>query len=167
MTFQGRAAWIFPDNYDADFIVGIENIGTLDVEVLKRAVMKDYEPDFTDKIREGDILIAGRNFGYGHPHPQPMRGMRGWGISVVVAESFYHVFYRGEVASGSKLFVCPGITKNVERWDEIYLDTEKGVLINKTQDKTLDMEPIGKYPKYIMEHGTLDFIQAVKAGTIE
>jgi len=166
VIIEGRAAWIFPDNFDADFIVGVENISTLDTEILKRAVMKNYEPDFSEKIREGDIIVGGRNFGYGHPHPQAMRGLRAWGINVVITESFFHVFYRGELASGSKLFVSPNITKNVERWDELYLDTDKPILLNKTKNKELELEPIGQHPLYIMEHGTLDFIRAIQSGKI-
>ncbi|MCL1993630.1 MAG: 3-isopropylmalate dehydratase [Spirochaetes bacterium] len=166
MIVEGRVAWIFPDNFDADFIVGVENISTTDTEILKAAVMKNYEPDFTQKIKEGDIIVAGKNFGYGHPHPQPMIGLRGWGINVVIAESFFHVFYRGEIASGSKMFVSPGITKNVERWDELHLDTEKAILINKTKNKEIAIDPIGKYPLYLMEHNVMEFIHAIKSGAI-
>ena len=166
MILQGRAAWIFPDNFDFDFIVGVKNISTLDLEILKQDVMKDFEPDFAQKIRPGDILIGGRNFGYGHHHPQSMRGLRALGINTVIAESMFHPLYRGELASGSHFFTCPGITKEVSRWDELYLNTDDSILINQTTGRTLALEPVGSYPLYLMEHGLLDFIQAIKDGTL-
>jgi 3-isopropylmalate/(R)-2-methylmalate dehydratase small subunit len=166
MIIEGRVAWIFPDNFDPDFIVGVENIATLDIEVLKCATMNKFETDFTEKVQKGDILIGGRNFGYGHPHPQAMRAMRAWGVKVVIAESFFHVFYRGELASGSHLFVSPKITQNVNRWDELYLDTDRAVFLNKTKGLELAFESIGKYPLYLMEHGTVEFIKAIQLGKI-
>jgi len=166
MIIEGRVAWIFPDNFDIDFIIGVENISVMDNEVLKSLVMKNYEPDFGEKVREGDIMVAGKSLGYGHPHPMAMRGMRGWGINTIIGESFYQTFYRGEIAAGSKIFVSPDITKKVERWDVLYLDTDKPILLNKTKGTELALEPIGKYPLYIMENGTLDFIRAINSGKI-
>ena len=166
MILEGRVAWIFPDNFDEDFIVGVENMGTMDLEVLKKAVMKDYEPDFGEKIRPGDILVAGRGFAYGHPHPMSMRGLKQWGIDTIIAQSFYQCFFRGEMAAGAKLFVAPNITKQVDRWDELYLDTDKPILLNKTKGTEIELTPIGKYPLYLMEHGMPALIKAINSGEI-
>jgi 3-isopropylmalate/(R)-2-methylmalate dehydratase small subunit len=166
MIIEGRVAWIFPDNFDADNIVGVANITSLDVEFLKSVTMKDYEEDFLQKIKPGDIMIAGKNFGYGHPHPQSMRALRALGITDFIGESYFHAFYRGELASGSRIFTCPDITKKVDRWDVLRFDTETGVIENKTKGTTIQADPVGKYPAYLMEHGVLDFIKAVNAGEI-
>ena len=88
MTITGRAAWVYPDHFDVDFIIGAANIGLQEPEEIVRCLMKEYEPDFLEKAAPGDLLVAGKNFGYGHGHPQPMMGMRHIGITCVVAESF-------------------------------------------------------------------------------
>ena len=139
----------------------------MDLEALKRDVMKDFEPDFAQKIRPGDFLIGGRNFGYGHHHPQSMRGLRALGINTVIAESMFHPLYRGELASGSQFFTSPGITKEVSRWDELYLDTDGPLLLNQTTGKRLALEPVGAYPLYLMEYGTLEFIRAIQSGALQ
>lgn len=167
MVFKGRAAWVFPDSFDADLIVGVEHIGTLDLEIIKNNLMKAYDPGFGTKVKKGDMLIGGKNFGYGHPHPQAMNGMRALGVEVIVAEQFFQVFYRAELASGTKLFTCPGVTESVGRFDELELDTEKAVLVNKTRGVTLALDPVDEYPLYIMEHGIVEFIKAVNSGEIK
>lgn len=118
---HGRAAWIFDeDNYDIDMIVGVENIKVSDSESLKSICMKKYDENFVSHVRPGDVLVGRENFGYGHPHYTSFKALRALGISAVFAESFAPGFYRGETTNGFALIECPGITKLVERWDEIH-----------------------------------------------
>ncbi len=148
---NGRVAWIFGDDFDVDFIIGIENIRVNDKEKILQILMKHFEEDFTKKVRAGDILVGSKNFGYGHPHPQAMMGMRELGIITVIAESFAFAFYRSELASGMRLFECPEISKKVERWDEISVAPDKSVLINKTRNITLKLAEVPEVPLKIME----------------
>ena len=80
MILQGKAAWVFPDSFDVDYIIGIPNIGLTDLKQITACLMKDFDPEFLDSCAPGDMLIAGKSFGYGHAHPQPMAGMREIGI---------------------------------------------------------------------------------------
>ena len=104
MILQGKAAWAFPDSFDVDYIIGIPNIGLTDLKQITACLMKDFDPEFLDSCAPGDMLIAGKSFGYGHAHPQPMAGMREIGIRCVVAESYLFPFFRSELASGMMLF---------------------------------------------------------------
>ena len=72
MILQGKAAWVFPDSFDVDYIIGIPNIGLTDLKQITACLMKDFDPEFLDSCAPGDMLIAGKSFGYGHAHPQPM-----------------------------------------------------------------------------------------------
>jgi len=72
----GRVAWIFPDNFDADMIVGYENIAETDVNRLAKLCMTSFDSKFHDYVKAGDIIVAGKNFGYGHPHPQPLMALQ-------------------------------------------------------------------------------------------
>jgi 3-isopropylmalate/(R)-2-methylmalate dehydratase small subunit len=71
---NGRVAWIFQeDNFDVDQIVGVKNIKLTDIGELAHAAMTSYDPEFAKVVRPGDLIIGGKNFGYGHPHYPPMK----------------------------------------------------------------------------------------------
>src|SRR3954471_10022137 len=127
-TLRGRVAYVFGDDFDVDEIVGVENIRTFDIEVLKRVCMTPFEPGFAETVRPGDLLVAGRNFGYGHPHDQPMLAMRALGIAGVIAESFAPLFARSETFNGFPLLACPGIAAAVSAGDVLTVEWEAGAV---------------------------------------
>lgn len=122
----GRAAWVFGDDFDVDEIVGIDNIRTFDLDVLRAACMAGFDPDFTATVRPGDWLVAGSNFGYGHPHDQPMLVMRALGVVGVIAGSFAPLFVRGEAYNGFPLVTCPGAADSIRRGDDLVVDWKQG-----------------------------------------
>lgn len=74
---KGRAAWVFKEtNYDIDNIVGVANITLTDIEQMKKVCMTDYDPDFAAAVQDGDVLVGGENFGYGHPHYVAFKALR-------------------------------------------------------------------------------------------
>ena len=107
----GRVAWIFGDDFDIDLLIGVENIKCYDSDLLLSKLMNSYEENFVSKVRPGEFLVAGRNFGYGHPHYPPMVAMRSAGVAGVIAESFAPGFWRGETYNGSKH--SPGVTREI------------------------------------------------------
>ena len=162
--FKGRAAWVFEDNFDVDLIVGVKNISTTDMTMLKADVMQSYDKEFKESVKSGDFLVGGSNFGYGHPHPQPMMVMRELGIHAVIAKSFAFPFFRSELASGMALITCADALKKVSRWDELKLDIEKEVLINLSTGERLTLDPI---PPVILEMinagGVVNYLRALTA----
>lgn len=121
-TFKGRAAWVFGDDFDIDLVIGVTNIKYYDPEKLRSVLMQAYDPSFVDEVKAGDVIVGGRNFGYGHPHYPAMIAMRNAGIVAVVAESYAPGFWRGELYQGMPLVTVPGISSAVERWDEVEVD---------------------------------------------
>ena len=152
---KGRAAWVFKEtNYDIDNIVGVANINLTDIEQMKKVCMTDYAPAFAAAVQDGDVLVGGENFGYGHPHYVAFKALRALGIRTVFAESFNPSFYKGEVSNGVALVEVPGILKAVKRWDTIELDWDKNeVTING--ETTLPCIPIPQRTKDIVECGNL------------
>ena len=132
---KGRVAWIFENHFDVDLIVGVHYIHEKDIKKLLPVSMKNFDPDFNQVIKQGDFLVAGENFGYGHPHPQGMKVMREVGINVVVAKSFARVFFKNEVAGGMKLFPCPDLPDDIERWEELSVDIDK-LTVTRHKDNT-------------------------------
>jgi 3-isopropylmalate/(R)-2-methylmalate dehydratase small subunit len=125
---EGRIAWIFGDDFDIDLVVGVSNIKSYDPDHLRSVCMSAYDPDFADRVRPGDIIVGGRNFGYGHPHYPPMVALRNAGISAIVAESFSPGFWRGETFNGMPLITIPGVSSAVSTNEEISLDWRTATL---------------------------------------
>lgn len=151
---KGRVAWVFDEpNFDIDLIVGVDNIKIKDVEKLKSVCMTDYDPNFAENVREGDVLVGGENFGYGHPHYPSFIALRGLGVKAVIAESFAPGFYRGESNNGYPLIECPGITKHVSRWDTLLFnwETEQLEIINRQM--TLPCNPIPQKSRDLIVNG--------------
>lgn len=156
-NLQGRVAWVFTeDDYDIDRIIGVRNIKITDVQELARLAMSDVEPGFAATVRKGDVLVGGRNFGYGHPHYPAMKAMRHLGISGVVAESFSPGFFRGEMAMGFPLVTCPGILAAAARGDAIDVDWAAGCVRLPGRGLVLPFEPLGNAERGMLEAGGLN-----------
>jgi 3-isopropylmalate/(R)-2-methylmalate dehydratase small subunit len=157
-NLQGRVAWVFDeDNYDIDLIIGIKNIKLSDLEELASVAMVHYDAGFRAAVRPGDVLVAGHNFGYGHPHYPAMKAMRHMGIAGVIAESFSPGFYRGEISMGFPLATCPGIRAAVQRWDELLVDWEALCVRNLSRDSApLALEPLASADRGMLACGGLN-----------
>jgi 3-isopropylmalate/(R)-2-methylmalate dehydratase small subunit len=154
-VFKGRTVWQFGDNYNADLIVGSKHISTTDKEVLGKVCLADHDPDFLQKIAPGDLMIAGKNFGYGHPHYQGIISLQRNQISTVIAESFYPLWYRVAVFYAFPAIVCPGISTQAKLGDVLSVDVETGRVENRTTGASLQGEPIHPQLLRIMEDGGL------------
>lgn len=153
-TLHGRAAWVFAeDDFDIDLIVGIRNIKLQDPEELARIAMQRFDPGFRAQVRPGDLLVGGRNFGYGHPHYPSMKAMRHMGVRGVIADSFSPGYWRGEVAMGFPQLACPGIATATKRWDELEVDWTAGVVVNHTRGLRLPFEPLADADRRMLEEG--------------
>lgn len=153
---QGRVAWVFAeDDYDIDLIVGVRNIKITDVQALAALAMSDYAEDFAASVRPGDLLVGGRNFGYGHPHYPAMRAMRHLGIAGVVAESFSPGFFRGEISMGFPLVTCPGILAAVSQGDELHVAWDVDTVTNLRTGQRLPLQPFSPSERGMLEAGGL------------
>ncbi|HLT98678.1 MAG TPA: 3-isopropylmalate dehydratase [Burkholderiaceae bacterium] len=154
-SHKARVAWCFGDDFDVDQLIGVANIKVQDEAALTNQVMKQFEDDFLEKMGPGDILVGGRNFGYGHPHAISMRAMRHIGIKAVIAESFFSSFWIGEIGYGMPLLVCPGITAHAKRFDPVVIDFDSYTVSFPETGLTLHCEPYTKREKAILRAGGL------------
>ncbi len=164
-NLRGRVAWVFDeDDFDIDLIVGIRNIKITDLDELARLAMADRDPAFAASVRRGDLLVGGRNFGYGHPHYPAMRAMRHLGIEGVVAESFSPGFFRGETAMGFPLVTCPGIVSVARRGESIEVDWAAREVRLPDQGRVLTLQPLPP-PEAAMvaAGGLIPYLQARRA----
>ena len=152
---RGRVAWKFGDHFDVDLIIGVKNIAQKDILKLSSVAMADFSPNFADSVKPGDLLVAGHNFGYGHPHTQGMAVMKHLGIKAVIAESFAHGFFRGEYGFGLFLLPCTGISAFADRGDELEIDIQNESVINHSFAKIIRLNPIPRPALDIMLAGGL------------
>ena len=154
-NLRGRVAYIFSaENFDVDQIVGVTNSKVTDVSTLINTAMHDFDPDFVNLVRPGDLIVGGENFGYGHPHYPAMKFMRYLGIPGVIAESFAPGFWRNEINMGFVPVSCRGIVGLVDRWDEIEMDWT-GTVINHTKGTSLACDVFAPSDLAIIKSGGL------------
>lgn len=160
-AFVGRVAWIFGDDFDVDLIIGVQNIKSYDHEFLLSVCMTAFEDGFAERVRPGDLLVAGRNFGYGHPHYPPLVAMRAAGITAVLAESYAPGFWRGETFNGMPLLRCAGIVEAVERWDPVHVEWMSGKVVNMRTGASLRADiPSPRVQKIWRAGGSIPLLQA-------
>jgi len=137
-------AWVFGDNVDTDQIIPAEYLVTMDNTELAAHAFENSKPEFAGKVRAGDVIVAGRNFGCGSSREHAPRALLGAGVSCVVAESFARIFFRNAINLGlpvieARLAASTG--------DTIRVDLAKGVVENETTRKRADF---ASYPPFIM-----------------
>jgi len=150
----GRVAYVFAeDNFDVDQIVGVKNIKLQDVEALSQLAMERFDARFRAEVRRGDVIVGGQNFGYGHPHFPAMRAMRHLGIAAVISESFFPIYWRGEISMGFPQVACPGILGAVQRWDVVRIDWHRHRVRVERTGAELAFAPYSRAELEILEAG--------------
>ncbi len=128
--------WKFGDNVDTDQIIPARYLNTSDPYELAKHVMEDSEhPDFAQKHQEGDIIVAGRNFGSGSSREHAPIAIKYSGVPVVIAKSFARIFFRNAINIGLPIVEAPEAVDEINQGDEVEVDLEKGIIKNLTTGK--------------------------------
>ena len=146
-------AWVFGDNVDTDAIAPGRYM-KFGIEEIARHCLESVDPEFSTGVREGDILVAGRNFGTGSSREQAPEALRHLGVSALVAESFAGLFYRNAINLGLPAVVCPE-AKRIRPGDELRLDYETGKITDLTTGETLSAEPVPEFLMQLIRDGGL------------
>lgn len=130
MSYTGRC-WTFGDNIPTDRLVKSQYVFEPMDEIVKH-VLEDLNPEFPEKVRPGDIVVAGRHFGQSSGRAIATKALQATGISCVVADTFARTFYRNCFEIGLPAFGLPGVLGLVSDGDHIAVDIELGELHNLT-----------------------------------
>jgi 3-isopropylmalate dehydratase, small subunit (EC 4.2.1.33) len=133
---RGRV-WKFKDDVDTDQIIPARYLVTTDPKELAKHVMEDADPTFPSKVKEGDILVAGKNFGCGSSREHAPLAIKGAGIAAVVAESFARIFFRNAINLGLLIIESPEAAREAEEGDILEIDINQGVIRNVTKIKSI------------------------------
>lgn len=147
--------WKFKDDVDTDQIIPARYLVTTDPKELAKHVMEDADPTFPSKVKEGDILVAGKNFGCGSSREHAPLAIKGAGISAVVAESFARIFFRNAINLGLLIIESPEAAKEAEEGDELEIDINQGIIRNITKGKEYKIKPLPENLQAILKAGGL------------
>jgi len=146
---KGRVVAKLQDNVDTDMIIPFRyKAKTTDYYELAKHVFEDLDPELSKKIKPGDIVVAGRNFGMGSSREQAPIAIKYSGISAVIAKSFARIFFRNSINIGLPVIEAPAAVDKTDEGDEIEIDLERGIIRNLTKGWEERFTP---YPAMIME----------------
>jgi len=121
--------WNYGDNINTDMLFPGKYTYTCSTpDEIKPHLLEDLDPLFAKNVREGDLIIAGKNFGCGSSREQPVLGLKAVGIAAVIAESFARIFYRSSINQGLLLIECPEAVKAYKKGDPVSLDVAQGTV---------------------------------------
>ncbi len=150
---QGKV-WKFGDNIDTDLIIAARYLNTSEPSHLAKYVMEDADPEFVSKMKQGDIIVAGENFGCGSSREHAPIALKAAGIAAVIAPTFARIFYRNAFNMGLPIFELKEANE-INEGDTIRIDMKAGKVINVTQAKTYKFIPIPAFMQQLVDAGGL------------
>ena len=146
---------LFGENIDTDAIIPARYLNTSDPAELAKHCMEDADPDFPDKVREGDIVVAGENFGCGSSREHAPICLKAAGVSCVIARSFARIFYRNSINVGLPILESPEAVDAIEAGDEVEVDLGKGEIALPRTGQTFKTAAFPEEIRKIIEAGGL------------
>ncbi|MDD6275315.1 MAG: 3-isopropylmalate dehydratase small subunit [Clostridia bacterium] len=164
MKFNGKVIK-YADNVDTDVIIPARYLNTIDKKELASHCMEDLDPTFVKRVNEGDIMVAGYNFGCGSSREHAPIAIKESGISLVIAKSFARIFYRNAINIGLAIVECPEAAEAIGEGDDVEADLDAGIITDKTTGKSFKTEPFPEFIQQIISNGGL--VESVKKNIIK
>ena len=163
MKFEGKVIK-YGDNVDTDVIIPARYLNTIDKKELASHCMEDLDADFQNKVKTANIIVAGNNFGCGSSREHAPLAIKESGVTLVIAKSFARIFYRNAINIGLAIYECPEAAEAIMDGEEIFSDSDLGLIENKTTGKTYTTKPFPEFIAKIIADGGL--MEAIKKGNI-
>ena len=154
MKFTGKTLK-YGDNVDTDVIIPARYLNTIDKKELASHCMEDIDKEFVHKVKAGDIMVAGYNFGCGSSREHAPIAIKESGISLVIAKSFARIFYRNAINIGLPILECEAAAEEIGAGDEVKVDFDTGIITNVTKNETYQAEPFPPFIKEMIAKGGL------------
>lgn len=145
----------YGDNVDTDVIIPARHLNTSDHKELASHCMEDIDTEFIKKVKQGDIMVGGDNFGCGSSREHAPIAIKASGIDCVIAKTFARIFYRNSINIGLPILECPEASEKIQDGDEVSIDFDSGVITNETKGETYQALPFPDFIKDIMAKGGL------------
>lgn len=154
----------YGDNVDTDVIIPARYLNTSDGRELAKHCMEDIDKDFAQKVKAGNIMVAGANFGCGSSREHAPLAIKESGISCVIAKSFARIFFRNSINIGLAILECEEACDRIDDGDELSVDFDTGVITNVTKGESYQAQPFPEFIKEIINAGGL--LKSIKANQI-
>ena len=145
----------YGDNVDTDVIIPARYLNTANHKELASHCMEDIDKDFVGKVKAGDIMVGGENFGCGSSREHAPIAIKESGISCVIASSFARIFYRNSINIGLAILECDEASKKINAGDEVEVDFDSGIITNITKNESYKAEPFPEFIKNIINSNGL------------
>jgi 3-isopropylmalate/(R)-2-methylmalate dehydratase small subunit len=154
----------YGDHVDTDVIIPARYLNTSERQELAAHCMEDLDRSFVQRVRPGDILVAGQNFGCGSSREHAPIAIQASGISLVIAKSFARIFFRNAINIGLAIIECPAAAAEINEGDRIEADLDAGIIRNLTTGREYRTEPFPAFIQQIIAHSGL--MQCVQDGVL-
>ena len=143
------------DHINTDEIIPARYLNTDDEAELASHCLEDLDKDFVNKVKEGDVIVAGENFGCGSSREHAVWAIRGVKVQTVIAKSFARIFYRNAINNGFYIIESPEALDKINDGDEVEIDFKNGLIKNKTADVDIKFKPLPDFALEIINDGGL------------
>ncbi|MBR3760560.1 MAG: 3-isopropylmalate dehydratase small subunit [Ruminococcus sp.] len=164
MKYTGNAIK-YGDNVDTDVIIPARYLNTSDHAELASHCMEDIDKTFVNRVKAGDIMAAGQNFGCGSSREHAPIAIKASGISLVIAKSFARIFYRNAINIGLAIVECPEAAEGISEGDIVEADLDNGIIRNITTGMEYRTAPFPEFIQKIIANGGL--MDSIAKGIIE
>jgi 3-isopropylmalate/(R)-2-methylmalate dehydratase small subunit len=161
-----RTAWKFGNHINGDEACQFyknKNVSIDDEKALRKICMTGYDPDFPNKVKRGDFIVGGKNFGCGHIHAHFYHSIKAMGMAAIIAESVNPRFYREAINNGIPIILCQ-TTEPIKNGDVIEIDVERGMVTHEKTEEVIYTEILPPLLKEIIERGGIDNYIKFKLG---
>lgn len=154
MLLRGTAH-VFGDNVNTDVIIPARYLNTIDPSELAAHCMEDIDAAFVDRVKKGDIVVGGKNFGCGSSREHAAIALKAAGISGIVASSFARIFFRNALNIGLPIVESPEAANSIRQGDLIEIDLDRGLIRDLTVGKTFSSHPFPQFMQDLIAEGGL------------
>jgi 3-isopropylmalate dehydratase small subunit len=154
MIFKGKV-WKFGDNIDTDAIIPARYLTTSDPRELAAHCMEDADPDFITRMKTGDIILGGENFGCGSSREHAPIAIKAAGVSCVIAKSFARIFYRNAFNTGLPIFESKELGDGISEGEKVTVNSAKGTITITNSNKIFIINPIPPFMEKLIADGGL------------
>jgi 3-isopropylmalate/(R)-2-methylmalate dehydratase small subunit len=154
MKIKGRA-FKYGNNVDTDVIIPARYLNSIDPAELAKCCLEDLDPQFVKKVKPGDLIVAGDNFGCGSSREHAALAIRAAGVSCIIARSFARIFYRNAINIGLPILECKEAAESIESSNEVEVDFQTGTIKNLSKRLKYQAQPFPKFIQDIMDAGGL------------
>ncbi|AIY79718.1 3-isopropylmalate dehydratase small subunit [Clostridium botulinum] len=159
MNVKGRV-FKYGDNVDTDVIIPARYLNTSNHKELSSHCMEDIDKEFVNNVRDGDIIVANKNFGCGSSREHAPIAIKAAGISCVIASTFARIFYRNSINIGLPILECDEAVKNINHGDELEVDFSTGIIKNLSKNEQYQGEVFPEFMQKIIDNdGLIGYIR--------